>query len=65
MLYILAWNTVLWSPRLKLCLFLKPLLCTPVPVPLIVFDPSVYQTRPSYIWFKPDLALTLVRELDC
>jgi len=30
--YISAWNTVVWSPRLKLCPLLEPHLYTPAPI---------------------------------
>jgi len=46
MAYIAAWNTVGWSPRLKLCPLFKPNLYAPAPVLLLVLDMSMYQTRP-------------------
>jgi hypothetical protein len=44
--YVLAWNALVWTPRLKLCPLLEPHFYTPLPV-LLVLDPSVYQTRPT------------------
>ena len=46
MAYVLAWNAVVWIPRLKLCPLLEPHFYTPLPV-LLVSDPSVYQTMPA------------------
>ena len=38
--HISAWNTVVLSPKLKLCSLLKPHLYTPAPVPLLVCVPD-------------------------
>jgi hypothetical protein len=43
------WNIVVLSPRLKLFQLLKPHLYTLAPVPILVLDPSVYQTRPPLL----------------
>jgi hypothetical protein len=47
MMYISACNTVVWTPELKLCKLLEPHLYTQGLVPLLVLDPSIYQTRPD------------------
>ena len=65
MAYIYVWNTVVWSPRLKLCPFFQ--------APFIHLDTSAFiglQTihipdqAPLMVWVKPVLAITLVREFD-
>ena len=61
MVYISAWITVVWSPKLKLCSLLKPHLYTPTPVPLLVCVPDEALFD---IQFNPVLLLILVRELD-
>jgi hypothetical protein len=66
MVYISAWNTVVWSPRLKLCPLLQPHLYTPAPVPLLVLDPDcVPDQAPFVVWDESILPFTLVTELDC
>jgi len=40
MAYISAWNTVVLSPKMKLCSHLKPHLYTPAPVHLLVCVPD-------------------------
>lgn len=53
MAYIVAWNTVGWSPRLKLCPLFKPnLYASAAPVLLLVLDMSMYQTRPPQCSFQ-------------
>ena len=47
--YIAAWNTVVWSPWLQLCPLLEPHIYLWAPVPLLVLDPSLYQTRPCLL----------------
>ena len=49
MAYISAWNTVAWSPKLKLCPFLDSHLYNSASVPLSVLDPYMC-TRPGPIW---------------
>ena len=49
MAHISAWNTVVWSPWLKLCPLLEPHLYLWAAVPLLVLDPSAYQTRPCLL----------------
>lgn len=50
MAYIPAWNTVAWSPKLKLCPFLNSHLYNRASVPFSVLDPYIC-TRPGPIWY--------------
>ena len=47
--YFSAWNTVVWNPRLNLCLRLEPHLYTLLSVPLLTSDGSVYKAGPPLI----------------
>ena len=64
--YILAWGTVVWSPRLKLHPPTEPHLHTPRARALTGLRPvHVPNQVPFNIWCEPVLPFTLVRELDC
>ena len=66
MAYISAWNTPAWSPELKQCPLLEPQQYIQTPVPLLVYDPSMYKMRPCLISsLNPVLLCGLVREFDC
>jgi hypothetical protein len=56
MVYVLARNTVVWNPRLKLCPLLEPHLYTPAPLLSLFLDLSVYQTRPPFIFCHSHLS---------
>jgi hypothetical protein len=48
MAYTSAWNAVVYCPRVKLSFLFVPQQYTPAPVPLFVFEPSVYQIIPPF-----------------
>ena len=50
MAHISTWNTVVWNPTVKQCTPLEPHQYTPAPVPLLVWNLSVNQTRPLIIF---------------
>jgi hypothetical protein len=53
MAYSLAWNTVAYCPRLKLC-FCRAIAVHPSLLPLLVLEPSVYQiSAPFLLGLRP------------
>ena len=65
MAYISAWNTMVWSPGLKVCLFLRPYI-HPSTSAFIGLGPiRVTDLVPFVVWVEPVLPFTLVRKPDC
>jgi hypothetical protein len=60
--FISAWNTVVWSPKLKICPLLEHQIYTPAPVSYWSWN-CVPDLAP-FVWVEPVLPFTGVRKIN-
>ena len=65
MAYISAWNTMVWSPVLKVCPSSRPSIHPSASAFIGLWPVRITDVFPFVVWVEPVLPFTLVRKPDC